>query len=154
MPATALVLYIIATRLQTCPNLRNGQWCRHAHARRAGRWCWVWCKGARYKPGRRRHTKVGRSTRPSRGRTGFTPVRPKRLWSYSYAELPDNSPVSPLDVSVWGPIFCETTGIKTTITTRYRESPRNFSIPFISTDLCVFGRIRTQNCQITAPLVR
>ena len=49
--------------------------CRHAHAR-AGWWCWVWCKGARYKPGRRRHTKAGRPTRPSRGRTGFTPATP------------------------------------------------------------------------------
>jgi hypothetical protein len=51
--------------------------CRHAHAR-VGRWCWVWCKGARYKPGngRRRHTKAGRPTGQSRGRTGFTPARP------------------------------------------------------------------------------
>jgi hypothetical protein len=35
-----------------------------------GEWCWVWCTGTRYKPYRRRHTKVGRPTRPSRGRTG------------------------------------------------------------------------------------
>ena len=37
-----------------------------------GEWCWVWCTGARYKPHRWRHTKAGRPTRPSRGRTGFS----------------------------------------------------------------------------------